>query len=383
MAKGRQQLRGEEMVLDGTERITRAEKDERQAIASAVDDTENEIYLYALGEEELDNNNDRTLEDEEDPITGELVGRDDFGNPLDDDDESGEDKQELVDPDEVTEVDPAEVDEGLDDQQIAAAGEQPSIPARDQAMLPSWRRPAGQGVDPEVAALRERLARLEGQQQAPRQDGQQQEQRPAADAMPDPVLDPNGFMQETERRAEARAQHAIRTERLETNFRSMEAAYDREGRTQEFLHARSALGRLGDNARQGNQQDAAIVRSIINAADPAYALMEWAENNLDLSTFREAEDSRLIEQAARRLGISPEALQELATGEEVQPRRADAGRVRQGNGEQRPAPQNNARRLPSLNSAGSASGRSGNSRDNDARGFDGSEGAIFDYALTN
>jgi hypothetical protein len=172
----------------------------------------------------------------------------------------------------------------------------------------------------------------------------------------------------------------------------MEAAYDRDGRVGEFQFAAQNLERL---TKSGNPSDGAIVRSIVNARDPAYALMQWAEDNLDLANYRASVEGNAIEQAARLLGVDPETLESLRNNGEGErptqqerqgPSRGSArGREQQSQerGQQRQQAPSGGRRLPSLNGAGSAGGRGGNSRTNDARGFDGSEGAIFDYALHN
>jgi hypothetical protein len=362
---------------------------EQAMLAGAIADTESEIFLEAMGDGPAENDGDRSLEE-----MGDELG--DVTDP-----EDGAEGDQFVDPNEMAEVDPVtgepvegeEEPDGGDaeferDNAPGDPADGATIPARtDTSMLPSWRRGGQQqGVDPEVAALRERLARLEGQQQAPR--GERQEQR-TEDEVPDQLLHPQEWQAYQDRRTEERIALAVRTSRLEDNFRTMEQAYDREGRVEEFRFASQNLERLSNSARSGNRGDQAIVQSIINARDPAHALMQWAEDNLDLANYRASVEGNAIEQAARLLGVDPEELEGLRQSHDGQQERQGPSR-QQGRGREQQAQErgqqsrqapSGGRRLPSLNGAGSAGGRGGNSRTNDARGFDGSEGAIFDYAL--
>lgn len=336
-----------------------SDADEQAMLASAMAATEDEIFREAIAEPEDENDGDRTLEEMGDELGDDVAGEDD------EDAEEGE-----LDPDLAAngeEVDPLEAEGEEDDRQQ----EQPQ---RDQSRAPSWQRQP-QAVDPEVATLRERLARLEGQQQGQRREQPQEQQE-----QPDPVLDPQGFRDAlaNEMRSQFRAetQQAI----LASNFSATHSAYDREGRGDEFVFAADALNRLSNSARSGNRSDEAIVRSIVNAPDPGYALMQWAEENLDLSARREAVARNAIENAARVLGVDPADIESLAP-RQVEGQRRQASQQRQASGQQgRQAPQNRGRRLPSLNSAG-GSGRDGASRGLDPRGFDGSENSIFDYAV--
>jgi hypothetical protein len=114
----------------------------------------------------------------------------------------------------------------------------------------------------------------------------------------------------------------------------------------------------------------------VNAPDPGYALMQWAEDTLDLENFRQEQAERNREQAARLLGVDPADLEGIAP-QQAQRRPSES----QQRGQQDRAPAQRGRgtspRLPSLNSAGGVGREGGNSRNLDPRGFDGSEESIF------
>jgi hypothetical protein len=299
--------------------------------------TESEIFTEAMGDDEDENDGDTSLEQMDDPVG-------------DDEEDAGE-------------------EEGDEEGQEETGDEAPQEGAREPPPQerPSYRLPP---VDPSaqrIAELEARLARME----APRQE----QPAPPPQELPDPVLDPAGFREGMAAQMRAEYQQATRTAILENNFKATEAAYSRENRRDEFTLAASQLNELSFRART-DPNAAATVRGIVNAPDPGYALMQWAEDTLDLENFRQEQAERNREQAARLLGVDPADLEGIAP-QQAQRRPSES----QQRGQQDRAPAQRGRgtspRLPSLNSAGGVGREGGNSRNLDPRGFDGSEESIF------
>lgn len=345
--------------------------DDESLLVAAMANTESEIFTEAMGDEELELDGDTSLEEMDDPAGEETDPEGDEEGDDDDTLQAGEDDG---------------TDDGEDNDQ---RGDDRRDQANDQGRgrqerqeRPSYRLPPVDPRDQRIADLEGRLARVE----APRTEQRQEQQAPAE--LPDPVLDPAGFREGIAAQIRAENQASTRTAILESNFRATEAAYGRENRGDEFQLAASQLNELSQRART-DPHAAAAVRAIVNAPDPGHALMQWAEDNLDLENFRQEAADRRIQEAARLLGVDPADLEGLAPQQRQaeRPRRQEARQdrtspERQPRGEQRqqqPA-QRGGRRLPSLNSAGGVGREGGNSRNLDPNGFDGSEDAIFTFA---
>jgi hypothetical protein len=313
--------------------------DDESLLVAAMANTESEIFTEAMGDDEDDNDGDNSLEQMEDPVG-------------DDEEDAGEEEGDEEGQEEAGD-EPREV------------REPPEAPPQERP-APSYRLPPVDPRDQAIAELRERLARMEGAQQAP------QQQQVPPQARPDPVLDPDGYTSALENRFQQRLEAALVRSRFENNMNHMHAAYQRENRADEFQLAFSQLNELS-NRGTTDPNAAATVRGIVNAPDPGHALMEWAEDNLDLNSFRqEAADRK--EQQAEQLRLEAARLR----GED--PGRPPEAQQRRG-GQQDRAPAQRGRgtspRLPSLNSAGGVGREGGNSRNLDPRGFDGSEESIF------
>jgi hypothetical protein len=316
-----------------TQRAPAQDADDESLLVAAMANTESEIFTEAMGNDEDENDGDNSLEQMEDPVG--------------DDEEEGGEEEGGEEGQEEAGDEPREV------------REPPEAPPQER---PSYRLPP---VDPSaqrIAELEARLARVE----APRQE----QPAPPPQELPDPVLDPTGFREGMAAQMRAEYQQATRTAILENNFKATEAAYSRENRRDEFTLAASQLNELSFRART-DPNAAATVRGIVNAPDPGYALMQWAEDTLDLENFRQEQAERNREQAARLLGVDPADLEGIA------PQRQAPRQDTRERGEQRQAPAQRGRRLPSLNSAGGVGREGGNSRNLDPRGFDGSEESIF------
>jgi hypothetical protein len=320
--------------------------DDESLLVAAMANTESEIFTEVMGDDEPENDGDTSLEEMEDPV-GE------------DEDDAGEEDGD---------------DEGDEGDEGGEGGEPPAPVQEPGQERPTYRLPPVDPRDQAIADLRERLARMEGSQQAPQQQVRQQ---PPAE-LPDPVLDPAGFRDAFAAQIRAENHYDTRTAILESNFRATEAAYARENRADEFQLAAGQLNELSMRART-DPAAAAAVRSIVQAPDPGHALMQWAEDNLDLESFRQEQAERNREQAARLLGVDPADLEGIAPSRGRQQEDRQASRQMRGEQRQQPA-QRAGRRLPSLNSAGGVGREGGNSRNLDPNGFDGSEDAIFTFA---
>jgi hypothetical protein len=324
-----------------TQRATAQDADDESLLVAAMANTESEIFTEAMGDDEDENDGDTSLEQMEDPVG-------------DDEEDAGEEDEGEEDADEAEERPGTSPQEG--------AREPPEPPPQER---PSYRLPPVDPRDQAIAELRERLARMEGSQQAP-----QQQQAPPQ-ARPDPILDPDGFRESIA--AQMRAEYEVKLEasRLNSNFDTMKAAYIRDGRGAEYDLAESQLKELSNRSRT-DPNAAAVINSIRYAPDPATALMQWAEDNLDMEGFRQEQIARNREQAARLLGVHPADLEGIAP-QQAQRRPSES----QQRGQQDRAPAQRGKRLPSLNSAGGVGREGGNSRNLDPRGFDGSEESIF------
>jgi hypothetical protein len=315
--------------------------DDESLLVAAMANTESEIFTEAMGDDEDENDGDTSLEQMEDPVG-------------DDEEDAGEEEGD---------------EEGQEEAGDEAEPPREAVrePPPQDRWAPGYRLPP---VDPSaqrISELEARLARME----APRQE---QQAPPPPQELPDPVLDPTGFREGMAAQMRAEYQQATRTAILENNFKATEAAYSRENRRDEFTLAASQLNELSFRART-DPNAAATVRGIVNAPDPGYALMQWAEDTLDLENFRQEQAERNREQAARLLGVDPADLEGIAP-QQAQRRPSES----QQRGQQDRAPAQRGRgtpRLPSLNSAGGVGREGGNSRNLDPRGFDGSEESIF------
>lgn len=351
---------------------------EEAFLASAMAATEQEIFLEAMGDEEPENDGDTSAEQMED-IEGGAV--DDVGDEVegaeDDGDEDGAGDEVGGDGDQrANQDDQRGGDRGRQTQDRSGDWQEPAGPR-----VPSWRAPgAADPRDAHIASLEARLQRIES---APRAG---QTERTEAAELPDPVIDPVGFREAIRKEFRDSTEQQVTSRVLASNFAMTHSAYDEAGRGDEFEYAAGELNQMALAAAR-NPALAQTVRSIVTARDPGRALMQWAEKELDLDSFRAESQGNRLEQAARLLGVDVADLEgfapQPAQGRERSRERQDSRQQEQRGQERRPAQQQQrGRRLPSLNSAGGAGREGGNSRNLDPRGFDGSEGAIFDFAMT-
>ena len=258
------------VIVDG-----RSEEEFRLDINRAIADTEDEIFREALGDQELDNDGDNTLEQMEEHPLDEEVEEPDLG-----------DQEQVLEAEEAEEQPEEETEEAEGEPE----GEEPpeQEPERRQG-IPSYRvREEAEGrraAEERAVALERELAQMRGRMDEMsarlNQPPQQQPQPPARPPKPDRYTDEAAYdewmLAEGERRAEARFntmraqmeqdRQVQMAQRVEASF----GAAANSERRYEFLDAYDRLTRL--DHRDSNVR--ATVQGIVNSTDPAAALFDW------------------------------------------------------------------------------------------------------------
>ncbi|HEX4828313.1 MAG TPA: hypothetical protein VFV12_08810 [Xanthobacteraceae bacterium] len=346
----------------------RAERAENIAVNNAIAGTEREIFDDAMGDEPLDLDGDRSLEEMADDIG--------------DEDAEGADEEEADEADETEDGDSdvdTEVDEDADPHLEPLAARQNDDQRDDRRGIPpgrvrEMRQRDREQANSETESLRYDLAvtqaRLNdvmvqlGQQRVQPQQLQQPQLQPTEP--PDMFADPEGFREylrsEAVREARTITQQEFQLRELNRVEDSLQtaAAGPRRFEFQEAYRRLTSLPRNAESAR--------LVTGIVSSADPAAALFDWFEGN-GADDFRADIAEQLgfeVDRPAPRRGDRSER---RASREEFEPQ-APRHETR--------LPQSMRRQPPSLNEARGGARRGG--LDQDARGFDGSEDAIFDYA---
>jgi hypothetical protein len=373
----------------------RTEREYAADVNNAVAATEDEIFLDAMGEDDLTDDADTSLEE-----MGEGLEGDDLETDEPAEGEEGE-ETEAAEGEAGEEARGAEAgDQGDEDQgdQGQRRGEQrqperqefrrPGVPpavhrqvgqrARAAEQTAETERQRADRLERELAETRGRLDMLAQTVTQPRQQ-QRQEQRP--DPEPDIIVEPDKWREWNDRRVQERIDKGIREglgavrqdiqARDETRINQSFGELASGPRRAEFNAAHQALLSLDPRS----PRDRATVSRIVNSPDPGNALMDWFEVN-------GAEDFRA--DMAELLGFGEEYQQMLQEQQREQPRaRANNGANRQGgnrqqgNGRQQfsrqnPQGQQQPRSVfrvpPSLSEA--RGGRGGNSRDGAGQNFD-------------
>jgi len=367
----------------------RTERDYQLDVNTAVANTEVEIFTDAMGDDELDNDGDTSLEEMDDGLEGNTEAGDQTEG------DEGDEQLEAAEGDEGDEPegdadDLEQIDDGTDQgDQGQRRGEQrqperheirrPGVPpavhrdvrhqARENLRRAETAEERADRIERELAEARGQIQVLT--QMAPRQQPQQrQEQRP--DPEPDVIVDPQGWREWNDRRTQERIQAGVREgigafrqemqQRDEGRINQSFGELAQGPRRSEFNAAHQTLLTLDPR----NPQNQATVRRIVNSPDPGAALMDWFEDN-------GAEEWRA--EVAEQLGLGD--LYE-------QSRQQQQSRQRGGNGNRQNGRQNGGRqqqsrqeqgqprqvyRVPrSLSDAGG--GRGGNSRDGAGTNFD-------------
>lgn len=345
-----------------------SEREYQATLNRAVEDTEQEIFSEALGEDELDNDGDTALEDMGEGLEGEGEGEveEDLETEGDEEQEGDEAEGEEVEEDEL-EGDEAEEESEEEPQR----GQRGRFQQEDQGRVPSGRlreeTRARQQAESEASELRRQLAEMNGRLSeisarvnAPQPRQQQQEPKPKPDMFAEPEKYEEWVLEQAEARAEAkfdqRFQSFEQRQQQQTSQRvdSALAEAARGPRSFEFGAAYNALTSLDPK----DPRNRATVGRVYNAGDNAEkALWDWWDQNggpeyrdqiLDQLTPRE---QRQQDRDFRRQG---------GRAPQGQPRHV----IRQG------------QRLPSLNAATGSNSRQTIA---DPEMSDGSEESVFRF----
>ena len=310
-----------------------------EEIGEMSDETEREIARSAFGDDEPTGDNDRSLEQMQN-IEGQLIG---------DDDEQIEPEDEEPQDQEAAEAEPGE-----------EVAEEPQEQPDDRGFIPTGRlrenTEARRIAERENQELRERIARLEGAQQA-YQPQQPQPQQPQA--RPDPVLDPDGFNRwidgEFERRETMRGVAALQ-----------EAAQD----VTDGWKVAAAIDFVSKNLSANNPQHQAMAQRMARSANPVATFVSYWERNGGKAEIERIEAERREQRRAQW---------EALNSEFAPARRQSQSRT----AIETDAPRHVVTRVPgkSLNGV-SGHGGNGRNRVNDPEyETDGSEAAIFRSAF--
>lgn len=318
-------------------------------IAGAIKETEEEIAREAFDDQEPENDGDTSLEQMENQE----------GDPIDD---AGETEEE-----DEPEDDLYEADETLD--ALAAETTQPERRG-DPAVALRQERAARRKLETDLAEMRGRLEEIGRRPATPVEKVEPVER-------PDPLINPKDWEKTIREEIRAEYRQEQTTARVEMTFADVHEAHGKD-----FDFAYQQLQEVGRQESAASGKSKTVI-SIINAPNPGKALMKWAERKLAEGREARLNDARqtLIDAGVDAADV--DAILERRQGEQPsrQAQQANRGRreARQSTGDRREAIHETRRpvRLPSLNSAtGSAP-----QRQNDARGLDGSEEAIFAYAF--
>ena len=322
--------------------ITDEQEPTAEELGEMLDESEREIARSAFTDDEPVDDSDQSAEDMQ-GWDGERLAPD--GEAIDPADEEPQDQEAQADQGEELAED-AEPEPPADDRRGA-------IPPRRLAEEADLRRQALR----ENQELRERIARLEGAQQA-----QPQPQPQPPQARPDPVLDPDGFNRwidaEFEQRQIARVARMIQV-----------ASADPD----DGWKVQAAGAHIKRTFDQNNPAHVQLLeRLTLHSADPVASLVKYWERNGGAAEMRERE-AAVTEERRQRIAADAAAL-----GYELAPaRRQSQSRT----AIEADAPRRVVTRVPrSLN--GASGHGSARTRVNDPDyELDGSEGAIFRSAF--
>jgi hypothetical protein len=383
----------------------RTERDYQTDVNVAVANTETEIFVDAMGEDEPSDDADTSLEEMGDGLEGDTLDDDDQDQGEEGDLEAADGEGDEPEGDDAELDDQGDQDQG-DQGQRRVEQRQPErheirgrqgVPpavhrdvrhqARDNLRRAETAEERADRLERELEQTRGQINLLSQQVAQPRQQPQRQEQRP--DPEPDMIVEPQTWREWYDRRTQERVAQGIREglsavrqdlqARDEVRINQSFGELAQGPRRFEFNAAHQALLTLDPR----NPRDRATVARIVTSNDPGNALMEWFEDN-------GAEDFRA--EVAEQLGLGEFYEQERQGQQQPQGRRNGANRQNGGQQNGRPMsrqqPQGQARQVfrvpPSLSEA--RGGRGGNSRDGAGQNFDpdmmdDSDGAVFRTAM--
>lgn len=270
---------------------------EEEILAGAIAGTEQEIFDEATGQEEAENNGDRSLEEMDDDIPGES----EEGDEPDEEEPDGEAEDDETE----EEIDAASEEDGEEPEptQSEDRGRIPSSRLREE----TERRRA---VESELANARAQIAAIQVSQQ---QRQQPQQEQPAK---PDMWSDPEAWAADREAQLEQR----VVARYVESSLVRAQKAHG-----EEF----SAAYKAATSLNTGDPQARALIQSIYNSPDPGEALMEWHEGLSITQAIRAAGGPAAYREKLRQEIMSdPETRRQTIDGARREAERGDGGRPR-------------------------------------------------------
>lgn len=347
---------------------------------AAIAATEEEVMRDAMGDEPLENDGDRSLEEMGEGLEGEVEeaeGEDDAEGDEDGEEEGETEGEEDAEGDaEAEDEDEPVAARDRQDEREPRGRDQRQGQERERGVPPHRLREAtetNRRLQDENTGLRTQLNALSAQvaalarQPAPQQRQEQQQQ----DQEPDMFADPKGWREWNDRRTEQRAQAIARQITgqafQENNEQRINASMNEAAngaRSFEFGEAYRRLTALDRNDPAAR----ATVGRIVNSPNPGQALLDWFDQNGG-EEFREQIFTQLSE------NFTPNARR----GNGTPPQRGRQGHTQNGTARPRVAfegPRTVRRGPPSLNEAGG----SGHERIEDPEMLDNSDGSVFAFA---
>lgn len=327
----------------------RTEREFQLDVNQAVQNTEEEIFSDALGDEPLEEDGDSSLEEMGEGLEG---------------DDLDEDEEEADEEDEEEEAEEADEDEGEEPEAEEADEAEPEQPQRGRPQVPlrqerEKRRAAEErerAALTEAAELRRQMAEMNGRltEISARVNAPAPKPETKPTPKPDMFADPEGherwLMAEAERRAEQRLEQRFQTFQQQQQFERETILNDNLNATangQRGMEFQAAYRAMTSLPRDANS--AALVTRITRSPDPGQAILDWFQDN-------GAEEWR--SDMARQLGFE-------------EPRRRNGSRERVPQ-----QPRHEVRLPPSLNAARGG----GRQQINDPEMLDDTDESVFRFA---
>lgn len=280
----------------------RSAKEYRDDVNAAIAGTEGEIFTEAMGDDEQDNDGDRSLEEMGDGLEGDHLDDEDEAEEASDE-EATEEESEEASEEESEEEESEEADEEEAAEEEPEAQPEP-VTAKDRAdqRIPRSRlnqeierRRAAEAeknaLSEQIKALNSRLDTTLTQIASARQQPQPQPQTESQpEPEPDQFVDPQGHTKwviaQAEKRAEAKIQESIAAYQQQQQAQQMQrvnenlAAAAQGPRAWEFAPAYQRLSATLQELDRNKDPSAQAIRfNVFNSPDPAQAIFEWWENN--------------------------------------------------------------------------------------------------------
>jgi len=268
----------------------RTERDFQLDVNQAVANTEDEIAQFAMGDEELEDDGDTSLEEMGEGLEGDDLEEEE---EAEEEEAEGEESEEDDAPEAEAEEEAPEPETPQDRPQRG----RPEVALREERDRRRAAEERAAALDRQISELNGRMTELSTRVNAPAKPETKVEPKPKPDMFADPEGYERWVMEEAEKRAEAKLDQKLGSFRQEQqqereNFLNGNLAETAQGpRGFEFQAAYQALTSLPRDAKSQ-----ATVARIIRAADPGQAVLDWFEDN-------GAEQFRT--QIAEQLGLAP------------------------------------------------------------------------------